>query len=281
MRDVNVVFVNYFVKEDILRAIASVFHDSQNSPYSLSVTVVDNSRNEDGIKEALSELFKNVTYVDAGGNVGFGKGSTLGFKANPARYYFALNRDTYIPKETRAIERLIRFMDENPHVGSAGPKLLYPDGTLQYSCFRFDLPSMLIKPFKHLQIERRVPVTKKIVDRHLMRDFDHESTRAVDWVIGAAMITRAEAILEAGWFDDRYFMYLEDCDWCHSLWEKNWPVYYVHDVSIIHAYERQSLRVPGIRGIFTNKLARIHIVSWFKYLWKWLFKHKSYGEFHA
>ncbi len=279
MTDVTVAFVNFQTKEDILRAAAAVFADLKGSNLSANVVVVDNSANTDGIREALSSALPQAHYIDAGANVGFGKGNTAGFRAFPARYYFALNRDTNIAPGSRAIERLVAFMDANPGVGICAPRLHFPDGRLQYSCYRFDLPSLLIKPFRHLEIDKRVPFSKKIVDRLLMKDFDHEQTVPVDWVLGAALMARGEAVLDVGWFDERYFMYLEDCDWCRSMWAKGWKVYYVHDVSIIHAHERESAKIRGfIRAIIKNKLARVHAMSWIKYLWKWFGKHRSYAE---
>lgn len=278
MTDLSIVFVNYKMKEDILRATESVLLDTKDSPFRVEIIVVDNSGNVDGIREALQEKAPSVRYIDSGGNVGFGKGTTLGFKNFPARYYFALNRDTVIPEGRQTFERLIRFMDEHPKVGICGPKLLYPDGRLQYSCFRFDLPSILIKPWKHIRVEEKIPTMKTFVDRLLMADFDHMKTIPVDWVLGAALMARDSAVKEVGWFDDRYFMYLEDCDWCHTMWAKGWDVYYVHDIEIQHTLERQSAKVPGIKAIFLNKLARIHTASWFKYLLKWARDHRSYAR---
>jgi hypothetical protein len=279
MTDVTVVFVNYKMKDDILRAAAAVLSDLLDSSLSAEVVVVDNSQNSDGIREALALSLPHVRYVDAGGNVGFGKGNTIGFKAYPARYYFALNRDTDMQKGAKVMERLVAFMDANPLVGICGPKLVYPDGRLQYSCYRFDLPSLFIKPFKQARLDEKLPLAKKLVDRLQMTDFDHASTRPVDWVLGAALLVRGEAIQEVGWFDERYFMYLEDCDWCRTMWERGWKVYYVHDVEITHVHERQSDRVPGIlSAILKNKLARVHGASWLRYLSKWAFKHRNYAE---
>lgn len=279
MTDITIVFVNFRMKNDILRAAKALLVDLEGSPVTANVVVVDNSENVDGIKEALAAEVPKVHYIDAGGNIGFGKGNTIGFKAFPARYYFALNRDTDIAPGTKAIERLIKFMDSHPTVGICGPKLHYPDGRLQYSCYRFNLSSLLIKPLRHMEIDKRLPFSKKYVDRLLMTDFDHNSTRPVDWVLGAALVARSEAVQQVGWFDDRYFMYLEDADWCRSMWEKGWKVYYVHDVEIMHVHERQSAQVPGlIRAVLKNKLARIHGASWLRYLLKWFGKHRSYAE---
>lgn len=270
MKDINIVFLNYLMKDDILRAVDSVLADIKNCPYSVQVTVADNSENRDGIKDDLAAKFGQVKYINCGGNVGFGKGNTIGFKNTPARYYFALNRDTIIPENSRTIERLIKFMDDHQKIGCIGPKLLNLDGSLQYSCYRFDFASLLIKPLKQINFDQKYNWVKKYSDRLLMKDFDHNETRPVDWVLGAAMVVRQEVVDQIGWFDERYFMYLEDCDWCRRMWEAHWPVYYVHDIVIKHMHARESAKIPGIfKALFKNKLARIHLDSWLKYLWKW------------
>ncbi len=279
MKDINIVFLNFLMKDDIIRAADSVFKDIASCQYDIQVTVADNSENKDKIKEALGEKFGDkVKYIDCGGNIGFGAGNTIGFKATPARYYFAINRDTIIPENSKVVERIIKFMDEHPKIGCIGPKLLNMDGTLQYSCYRFDLPSILIKPLKQINFDKKYSWVKKHADKLEMKDFDHNETRPVDWVLGAAMVVRQEVVDEVGWFDDRYFMYLEDADWCRRMWEANWPVYYVHDIVIMHMHARASAQVPGaFRAFFKNKLARIHFVSWLKYLWKWKGNNKYYS----
>lgn len=277
MKDINIVYVNYLMKEDISNAINSVLLDIVNCPYDVQITVVDNSENKDQIKEDLQTEFPQVKYIDARGNVGFGRGNNIGFQATPARYYFALNRDTIIPDNSNTIERIIQFMDNNPKIGCIGPKLINMDMTLQDTCYRFDFKSIVVKPLKQINFDKKYNWVKKHTNRLLMRDFDHNETRPVDWVLGAAMVVRSEVVADIGWFDDRYFMYLEDCDWCRTMWEHGWPVYYVHDIVIQHRYARGSAEVPGvIKALIKNKLARIHLASWFKYILKWRGKFKYY-----
>ncbi|HYE60141.1 MAG TPA: glycosyltransferase family 2 protein [Candidatus Kapabacteria bacterium] len=276
MKDINIVFLNYYTKDDILRAIESILQDTKQSSFSSQITVADNSQNSDHIKEALQSSFPNVLYVDCGANVGFGKGNTIGLQAVEARYYCILNRDIVIPPNSRTIERMIRFMDAHPKIGCIGPKLLNMDGSLQYSCYRFDPKSIMVKPFRHLQWDEKYAWTKKYADKLLMKDFDHQKTRPVDWVLGAAMMVRREVIDTVGWFDPQYFMYMEDCDWCRAMWEAGWPVYYVHDITIHHAHARDSAKVPGLKALLKNRLARIHLKSWIQFLWKWRKSHKYY-----
>ena len=279
MFDINIVFVNLMMKDDIIRAIESLERDILNCPHSVKIIVSDNSLNKDNIKEDLARKFPAVDYIDCGGNVGFGKANTIGFKKYPARYYFSLNRDTIIPENSAVIEKIIRYLDTHPKIGCIGPKLLNLDGSLQYSCYRFDLPSILIKPLKQINWDQKYKLVKKFADRLLMKEFDHNETRPVDWVLGAAMIVRREVADQLGWFDERFFAYLEDCDWCRTMWENGYPVYYVHDIVISHAHARESAKVPGIiRALIKNKTARIHLASWIKYLWKWRGNHKYYAK---
>lgn len=278
MKDLNIVIVNFKMREDVMKLTDSLFADLEGVNKDVQITVVDNSLNEDGIHDELRAQNKGVKYIDAGGNIGFGRANEIGFKATPATYYLTLNPDTVIPSGRQTVLRLLQFMDDHKQIGCVGPKLLNMDGTLQYTCYRFDLSSILIKPFKHIGFGDRFVWAKRAIHRLEMRDFDHESTRPVDWIQGAAMMIRADAVKDVGWFDDRYFMYFEDCDWCRSLWDAGWPVYYVHDIEMYHKHTRGSSHVAGaLRAVVKNKLARTHLRSMIQYLLKWKGHHKYYG----
>jgi len=278
MKDINIVTINYFNKDDTVNAVKSIFNDLKNSNLDFQMTVVDNSNNKDEIEEELKEKFPKVKYINSGLNIGFGKGNNLGFKSAEARYYFSFNPDAYIPENSNVIERMVKFMDENPKVGCVGPKILNTDGSLQHSCFRFNKSSILVKPFRHVNWDKKYQKIKKYSGELEMKNFEHDETRPVDWVLGAAMVVRNEVVKEIGWFDERYFMYLEDCDWCMRMWEAGFPVYYLHSVEVMHKHHRDSSKVPGIfKALFKNRLARIHLTSWLKYVWKWRKVYKFYN----
>lgn len=268
--DITIVYLNYLMKRDLLQSLESLLCDLANCPYAVAVVVADNSGNRDGIRYALRQQFPSVQYVDCGGNVGFGRGNTIGFQHVSARYYFALNCDTLIPHGSRTIERIIRFMDEHPRIGCIGPKLINSDGSVQSSRYRFDWRALMVKPFRHLGWDKKYRWAKRQADRLQMNDVDSESTRPVDWVLGAALVVRREVVEQVGWFDPRYFMYMEDADWCRAMWAGGWPVYYVHDIAIVHRHERGSAAVPGLfRALLKNSLTRMHARSWLQFLWKW------------
>ncbi|PIZ95250.1 MAG: hypothetical protein COX80_04785 [Candidatus Magasanikbacteria bacterium CG_4_10_14_0_2_um_filter_33_14] len=274
MKDINIVIVNYNMKDKIAVCLETLFFDLQKNNLDVCVTVVDN-HSEDGSIQFLKEKFPQVNYIEQEKNFGFGKSQNKGIKHCEAKYYFILNPDTIFHKEKNTIQKLFDFMENNPKIGMIGTKLVYPDGSLQYSCWRY--PSFF-QPFFQRTKLGKTKWGKKKIDHHHMKDFDHNNTIPVDAIMGSSMFVRKEAVDDAGMFDERYFMYYEDIDWSMSMWEKGWPVYYVHDIVLTHIHGRGSAEVPGVfKALFKNKLARIHVQSWLKFLWKWRGKQKYYA----
>ncbi|MFW5888496.1 MAG: glycosyltransferase family 2 protein [Patescibacteria group bacterium] len=275
MHDINIAIVNWKAKQEIDICLESLFEDIKGSGLQAVVHVVDNSQNADGIKELLKEKYPGVRYIDPGGNIGFGKAQNLAFQKEEARFYLSLNPDIEFLPGRSTIKRMLEFLHKNKKVGLVAPKLLNPDKSIQYSCCRF--PGFLDQIARRLDFEKKSKYFKKRVDHYLMKDFDHEQTVPVDWVIGSFMLIKKEAADQVGFFDDRFFMYFEDCDWCRRVWEKGYQIYYIHDTSVIHAHHRDSADGSPIRSLFKNPIARVHLKSWLKYFWKWGIRRKPYG----
>lgn len=272
MVDVCVTIVNTNEKEAIKNCLYSFFEDTKNSGLNIEIVIVDND-SKDGIEE-LEKEFKNLKIIKQEVNAGFGKSHNKAIENTQAKYYFVLNPDTLFPENQSFLQKTYNFMESNPRIGAAGPKIVYMDGSLQYSCFRF--PSFWQPIFSRTKFGKKGK-GKEVADNFLMKDFDHNKTMPVDWIMGSAMFVRKKAIDEAGEFDDRFWMYAEDSDWCRRMWEKGWAVYYLHDVIIKHAHGRASAKVPGIiNALVKNKYARTHLISWLKYFWKWRGNHKYY-----
>ena len=272
MKDVNIIIVNYKMKDDIEKCLVSLFAGIKASGLDVQVTVVDNASG-DGVEGMLKEKYVGangrspVQFIMNQKNIGFGKAQNVGMQSCTAKYYFALNPDTEFLPGTGIIKKLFDFMEEHPKIGIIGPKIVYPDGSLQSSCYRF--PSFWQPIFSRTKLGQR-KWGKKINEHFLMKDFNHNKTQPVDWIMGSAMFIRNEAIKQVGMFDDRYWMYAEDSDWCRRMWDAGWPVYYVHDIVIQHAHGRGSAKIPGVfKALIKNKLARVHLLSWLKYMWKW------------
>lgn len=275
MLDLNVVIVNWKMKDDIDKCLDSFFKDLESSQLKTVVHVVDNSQNQDNIKELLETNYPQVRYIDSKANLGFGKAQNIGFQKQEARFYLALNPDCQFLPQERILDKIIAFLDKNSEIGMAGPKLLNSDNSLQYSCYRF--PGLFDQIARRLGWDKKNKYFSKRVAYYLMKDFDHNQTVPVDWLMGSFILVKKEVLDKIGLFDDRFFMYFEDCDWCRRAWLAGWKVYYIHNIKIIHGHRRDSAETRACKSIFTNKVTRIHLKSWLKYSLKWRFKKEHFG----
>ncbi|RMD58904.1 glycosyltransferase family 2 protein [Candidatus Parcubacteria bacterium] len=275
MLDINVVIVNYKMRSDIERCLSGLLADLEESRLKAAVQVMDNSKNVDGVKELIKTKYPSVYYYDCGGNIGFGKAQNIGLKRVEAKFYLPLNPDIVFPARKMALRRLVDYLENNPQVGVVAPKLFNSDGSLQYSCCRF--PLFLDQIARRLELNRCFSYFQKRVDYYLMKDFNHQDSVPVDWVIGSFMLIRQEAALKVGFFDERFFMYFEDCDLCRRMWRSGWEVHYVAEVALIHGHRRDSAQFNPLFSLLANPVARIHLKSWWQYFRKWGIKKEHFG----
>lgn len=167
--------------------------------------------------------------------MGFAPNSNLGLKAATGRYLGLLNPDTITHEG--ALQRLVGALDSDPAVGIVGPRLLNFDGSVQLSVRRFPtLASFLVRRTPLRALARNGRWDK----RHLNADFDHERTQEVDWMLGAALVARREAVDDVGILDEGLPLYVDDIDWCLRMHKAGWGVLYVADAEISHIHQAVS-----------------------------------------
>jgi len=259
--DLSVCIVNWNTRRYLEQALASVL--DSGSAIGLQVVVVDNG-SEDGSAEMVRERFPGVTLLESGENLGFARGYNRAAREAAGRHLMMLNPDTVV--RPGALERLVAFLDSHPRTGAAGPRLLNPDGSLQLSCRRFPRP--LAAVFRNTVLGRLVPGNRFTRD-YLMTDWDHEMVREVDWVSGAAVCIRREAWREVGGFDEGYYMYAEDMDWCLRAGEAGWDIHYVPEAVIVHRIGASSDQRPAamVRE-FHRSMARFYRKHYARH-WPW------------
>ncbi len=234
--DLSVCIVNWNTHQDLEEAIRSVLESDPD--LSIEVIVLDNA-SVDGSAGMVRERFPKVTLIASPENLGFARGYNRAIAAASGRHLLVLNPDTVV--RPGALGRLVAFMDSHPEAGAAGPKLLNSDGTLQFSCRRF--PKPMVGVLRNTVLGRLAPRNRFTRD-YLMQDWDHKSVREVDWVSGAAICIRRETWDQVGGFDEGYFMYSEDMDWCLSAHQRGWRIYYLPDAVIVHRIGRSSDQRP-------------------------------------
>ncbi len=258
--DVSVIIVNYQSRQKTRLCLLSL-READLAGISHEVIVVDNSESDD-FGDSFRAEFPEVIFLKSPGNIGMGAGNNLGFSKATGNFTLILNPDTLVKRG--AIRHLFSVMENREDIGISGPKLLNSDGTLQYSCLRFPRPWTPV--LRRTFLGR---FTSDHLSRYLMLDFDHGSQRDVDWMMGSCLMIRSDTYRELGGFDERFFMYFEDIDLCRRVWRRGLRVVYCPLSIVIHDHGRGSARDRWYIAPFTSKLAREHICSWFRYVWKW------------
>lgn len=258
--DLSIVIVHYKAPDLLGQCIKSI--TSQYPELVGKFVIVDNSP-EKKTKIYIKENFPKERYIPSRKNVGFASAVNWGINNTDSKYVLVLNQDIVVKE--KALEKLCNFMEENHDVAVVGPKLIYTDQEEQRSCCRFYTPKIVVYRRTFLG---RMPSAKRELAWFTMENYDRKKTRDVDWIAGAAMLFRPEALDEVGMFDERFFFYFEDVDLCRRFWENGWRVVYYPEAIMTHYHTRESAEKTGLMSI-TNKMTRIHIQSGVKYFMKY------------
>jgi N-acetylglucosaminyl-diphospho-decaprenol L-rhamnosyltransferase len=199
--------------------------------------VVDNAV---GITSPLAASHPEVEVIAGGLRRGFGANHNLVCARARGRYMFILNDDTVL--DAGCIDRLRRFMDQNTVVAAAGPRLRHGDGSVQPSAFHFPTPA-------------RVAATTLTLQRAGWAMSGGDRIRRVDWIHGAAMMVRRDALEAAGGLDEGFYMYLEDVDLCRRLRDRGWEVAFFPRAGLVH-HENSSTAAAPRRRIFQHARSR-------------------------
>ena len=219
MKKLTISIVNYNAGDYLISCLTSLEKIRKDIEFDLFV--VDNA-STDGSVDRAKNKFPDFNYIINSENLGYGKAHNLALKKAKTPYLLVLNPDTQIPPET--LVKMLEFMEENPKVGIASPRVEKADGSLDKASHRgFPTPwaSFL---YYFLKNDRLYHLTNK----------DMTKTHEVDSVVGAFMLIRKSALDKAGYFDEDYFLYGEDIDLCFRVKEAGFKVMYVPIVKVLH-----------------------------------------------
>jgi GT2 family glycosyltransferase len=235
--ELSVTICSWNTLEDTRACLRSL--EAVRDEAAFEVLLVDNN-SEDGSPVMVAEEFPWVRLEAMSTNLGFTGGQNHAIALRKAPHALLLNSDTVV--HPGALRTILAYLYANPQVGVVGPKLLNPDGSLQYSCRRF--PNPLAALFRNIPLGRLFP-NNRFTREYLMQDWRHDEPREVDWVSGAALLARKELLDKTGGLDPDFFMYLEDVDLCWRAWELGFKVVYVPTAEITHAIGRSTDKAPN------------------------------------
>jgi len=242
---VSIIVVTFNTCDLTRMCLESVVADSVSLDGPTELIVVDNASADDTVS-MVSQLFPSVQLIVNPENVGYAKACNIGMQAASGRYLLLLNSDTQaLPG---ALKALVHFMDAHPEAGMCGPQLLNEDGSLQPS--GRPLPSFWSVA---LAMTRAYRLWKR--DLYLQLGRDYHQVVSVGEISGAAMMVRREVYQLVGGFDEGFFAYYEDVDWCKRIGEAGYGIYYVPQAQVIHRWRGTSQNlsetayVAGLRSL--------------------------------
>lgn len=255
-----------------LATFRRAFGPDTDHPATLEVLVVDNASG-DATTTLLPAAFPWVRLIRSAHNLGFTGGSNVGYAASHGRFVYFLNPDTELvstPQHGDSLWTLYDAVARDPSVVLAGPQLRYADNSLQSSRRRFpDRLTLFLESTWLEQLWSDNPWTQRL---HFA-DWPGDYRQDVDWVVGAAMLARRDALEAvklpeyAGPFDEGYFMYSEELDLCRRLKDAGGRIIHVPDARVIHYEGRSSEQAVALRHIHFNRSKIRYAAKYFGPRW--------------
>lgn len=191
------------------------------------VIVIDHG-STDGSLDLVRERFPHAHLIQQA-NLGMGGGNNAGMRAATGRYFLLLNSDAWLVGD--ALAALVAFADSHAAAAVIGPRLRNQDGSLQRSVRGFPTVWRLATEYLYL---RKLAPRSKAFNAFYGAGFDHRTAREVDWVSGACLLVRRAAVDEVGPFDEGYFMFSEEVDWCRRFRDAGWQVLFFPGAEVVH-----------------------------------------------
>ena len=239
---IDVIIVNYNSTAYLVGCLKSV-KQSLNG-MEAHIFVQDNA-SSDGIEKIRKE-YPDVFLTRNRSNIGFAAAVNQALAIGDSPYVVLLNPDAVVLDDFFRVS--VDFMKSNPQAGILGPKVLERDGLLQNSARSF--PTFLTALFGRTSFLTRLFPENRFTRKNLLSMVsDGSSPMEVDWVSGACMVVKREAIEKVGGLDDRFFLYWEDADWCARMWESGWKVIYYPRAAVRH-FTGASSRKRYLRSVF-------------------------------
>ncbi|MEE3328365.1 MAG: glycosyltransferase family 2 protein [Myxococcota bacterium] len=229
------ILINYKTPEMTLESLAAFMREMGDRP-GVFVTLVDNA-SHDGSVEKLSEEIRlrgwgdRVALVESERNGGFAYGVNVGVQNPPPAgrpdFIYLLNSDAF--PDPRSIDVLLDFLTENPDIGIAGSYIYGSDGVPHVTAFRF--PSL----WSEFEGTMKLGLVSRVLSgrRVPIEPMPAENTR-VDWLAGASMLIRVEVFEDVGIFDDAFFLYYEETDFCRRALNAGWETWYLPESRVVH-----------------------------------------------
>jgi O-antigen biosynthesis protein len=223
----SIIIISYNVKSYLRQCLKSIYNSKINIPF--EIIIVDND-SFDHSAEMVESEFEKITLLKNNQNYGFSKAVNQGVKIAKGDFICLLNPDALV--EIKTLDILYRHLQNNIDVGIVGAKVVNPDGSLQLASKR-SFPTFLIGLSKLLGLDKLFPKSKLFGKYN--KTFDNENKiTVVDAVSGSCMMFRKKLFQQMEGFDESFFLYFEDTDFCTRVMDAGYKILFIPKAIIIH-----------------------------------------------
>ena len=225
--DLSIIIINYKSPHHVINCISSIYNETQK--YSFEVIVVDNDSGDESEQRILNN-FPEIKWIQSGYNAGFARANNIGIKHATGNYILILNADTFITDN--ALDKTVDLFKSKIDAVACGVQLLNSDGTHQISGAYFKKGGLnVLLPLPYLgrfirylgyKLKTKIPSVTEVNEE-----------QKVDWIVGAFIMIKRNVIDKAGIFDEDFFMYSEEIEWCSRL-KKQGELYLFAVPKVIH-----------------------------------------------
>jgi hypothetical protein len=244
--ELSIIIVNWNTSDLLKKCLSSIYYHSNN--LNPEIIVIDNASKDESV-EIVKRDFSGVKLIINTTNRGFAAAVNQGLRIAQGEITLLLNPDTEITKNT--FNNSLKFIKENSSVGVLGCKILNPDGNIQPSCRRF--PTLLSQIIILLKLHNFFP-NLKVIRNYYMLNWPHNEIKEVDQVMGAFFMLRKDTVYKVGEFDENFFLWFEEVDYCKRVKEASLKVFFYPEAEIIHQKGKSFEKLPAIKEqIIMNK----------------------------
>ena len=225
--DLSIIIINYKSAHHILTCIESIYKETHK--HSFEIIVVDNDSGDDS-EDKIRNSYPAIKWFQSGYNAGFARANNIGIRAASGEDILILNGDTIILES--ALDKTIDHFKKKKDAVACGVQLLNPDENHQISGAYFKKGGLnLLLPLPYLgrlvrylgqKLKTKIPSVKSV-----------SSEQEVDWIVGAFIMVKKSVLEKSGLFDEDFFMYAEEIEWCSRL-RKQGKLYLFQEPKVIH-----------------------------------------------
>lgn len=254
--DLSVIIASYNTSEITAESVRSIVQNSEH--LDVEILVVDDASTDDTV-ERLRREFPEIRILVNDQNVHYAKTNNRGLRECTGRYAMLLNSDAMV--HPGALRTLVQYMDDHPEVSASGPKLVNPDGSVQY-CIR-SFPGVTVMFCQAINLHKVWP-TNPITNRYYHLDLDYDATHTVDSLGTTAFVVRRDVWESGIYLDESFKIAFVDLAYCAQLGAAGRRIDYVGDAVVTHlgsqsinlrSADEVKSRASGLRFLYDRYLA--------------------------